>query len=130
MKKYNKGIPAVAYSWPSAVYITFNYKALVSLKGTGSVITLTTSASCGGILIDSNTILTAAHCIIDQISFSFNSFEYDYTVQANQFYPTTESMYTVYLGLYNRSNTNLDALPPPAIRMSISKITMVSFLYK
>ncbi len=55
---------------------------------------------CSGTLINQYTILTAGHCIIK--TFNYTS----YNIYTFPFYPTLESMFEIYVGLYNISNIN------------------------
>ena len=56
------------------------------------------------------------------INFTFNGKEHNYKIQANQFYPTFESMYTVYLGLQDFSD---DWYKSPVVEMSVIQIIKV-----
>lgn len=56
------------------------------------------SSSCGGTLIDSNVVLTVAHCLPTKASFIYNSVYYVKPIRPNSFYPTYSSMFSVYLG--------------------------------
>ena len=65
-----------------------------------------TGLRCTGTLIDWNTVLTAAHCIDFERVYSENGVNYKYRITPNEFYPTLESTYTVFLGLHNLSHFN------------------------
>ena len=84
------------YSWPSIAYIVWNY----AWNGTNG--TETDSAIFTGALINTQTILTDAHSI--QNITATDSGGNKSTVVTNAFYPTMESMFTVYLGVQNKSD--------------------------
>ncbi len=86
---------------------------------------MSTSANCSGTLIDEDTILTAGHCRLDKINFKFNGKEYDHQIEPNSFYPTYESMFSVYLGVHNKSMLN----KPPVVKMNIKKFILVYLIY-
>ena len=48
-----------------------------------------------GTLLDTRTVLTAGHCIVSRVVFTYYWNTYAFTVQTNSYYPTFESMYTV-----------------------------------
>ena len=96
-------------SWPSIAYLRWNYKARVQVND-GSYKNLSTGIACDGTLISRSLILTAAHCIPLSISlYDFNTGD-SYTVRVvpNEFYPTVGSMFSIYLGLHNKSSIALD----------------------
>ena len=66
--------------------------------------------SCAGTLINQRTVLTSASCIADD-TVTIDGVEY--LVRANSYYPTFESMFTVYMGAWDasviRNNEELDA---------------------
>jgi len=74
-----------------------------------------------GTLIDTQTILTAAHINLQNQSITSKN-GYTTTVTPNSFYPSIASMYTVYLGLQSLSN-----LTTATIRQA-SNIIMVRVL--
>ncbi len=59
------------------------------------------------------------------MDFTYNGNTYQGTVYTNSYYPTFSSMYTVYLGLQDRTvifNANIS----PAVGMSVSRIIKVN----
>jgi hypothetical protein len=112
-----------AHSWPSAVYISFNYEGYFFLEDVKRYIYVNRSRKflCGGTLIDKKTILTASHCIQTTVNLVFNRTEYTFPIAFNKLYPTLGSMYKVYLGVHNRS-TGFD---DETIRMDVSEVIMV-----
>lgn len=96
------GIEAIPGSWPSIAFIYFQYTFNYKLNG---LTYKTTRASfCGATLIDRQTVLTAAHCYVDQVSYTDNyGRQYIVDVVPNAYHKTIESAYTVYLGLHNNS---------------------------
>jgi plasminogen len=105
------GQKATAHSWPAAAYIKINYKTDLSLNGAlhrGYAV----EYSCGGTLVDRNTVITAAHCIIQTFDVNFSGFTFTFNVTANSYYPNLESMYTVYLGVHGV--THMDVEPTQA----------------
>ncbi|RNA16476.1 serine protease 27-like [Brachionus plicatilis] len=82
-------------SWPSIVYIQFKYYYLSSGN------TYSISTSCAGTLVNQDTVVTAAHCYNTELQLSDGS---TLTVSPNSYHATYESMYTVYLGLYDKSD--------------------------
>lgn len=112
------GIEAVPNSWPSAALVVFTYKNLAYISSLNVYVSINQAYSCGGILIDRNTLLTAAHCIQKNVRFIYNNLYYMTEVTTSSEFPTIESMYTVYLGVHDR--TKLDQ--SPAIRVSVKKV--------
>ena len=120
------GVEAVPYSWPSIIYLTFSYTRIVDF-GDGKATTYTFKSFCGGTIIDRKTILTAAHCIINTVYYTdVNGKLVRVRVEPNSFHPTIGSMYSVYVGLYDKSNIN--NLQYPAVKMSVDKVKRVSLL--
>lgn len=111
------GSDAANYSWPSLAYIYFEYGLDLKIPGRSDLF-YQISAWCGGSLIDRNTVLTAAHCISTSYEVSINGTKYAFNVTTNKYFPTMESMYTVYLGAYDLNN--LENAPTEAI--SVAKI--------
>lgn len=98
------------------VLIMFNYKFYLNLFGVYYLETV--AYMCGGTLVDSKTIVTAAHCYIDTLNYGFTQI----TIEPNEYYPTIESMYSVYLGVHNK-----DSIGQPASNISISSYKRVKF---
>lgn len=117
------GQEAVANSWPSMALIVFRYKFYYSVNGANFF--SETSSFCGGTLISRNTVLTASHCYMKRVEINYQSSSFPYDVKPNSFYPTYESMYTVYLGLHDShgvfDGSNIDS----GVAMSISSFTTV-----
>ena len=120
------GMQAVAYSWPSIVYLYFSYTRSVNIGG-GRTATYTFNSACGGTIIDRKTILTAGHCIVNTVDYT-DIYGNGQTapVVTNNYNPTIGSMYSVYVGLQDKSNLN--NLQYPAVKMSVNKVIRVSLL--
>ena len=92
-------------SWPSIVFIYFYYRAIINVNNQARIISQ--SSTCGGTLLDKTTVVTAAHCILNRISYrdpGTNQMNY-YTVVPNSFHPTYGSMYSVFLGIHGRPSS-------------------------
>jgi hypothetical protein len=91
----------VPNSWPSTAYIQLSYKRDEQDSKTNQTITVEYAGKCLGSLIDRQTVLTTSNCFPSGrrlISKTGNSTIYE-TVP-NKYYPTYESMITIYLGKY------------------------------
>ena len=114
------GSRATAGSWPSLAYIKWNYKASYFFE-TGDYLTYAFSASCGGTLIDRQTILTAAHCIPTTVDFTYADTTYTLLVTTNPYYPTVASMFSVYLGVQSLTGINMY----PVVKMNVANVIRV-----
>ena len=119
------GVEAVAYSWPSIVYINFNYTQLVYM-GNGFWKNYTFSHACAGSIIDRKTILTAGHCVTDSVTYTdLLGVKISIPINVNSFNPTLVSMYNVYVGMQDKSTIN--DLQYPAAKMTVNKVIRVSY---
>ena len=97
---YELGLrPEINNSWPSAVFITFQYKGYHNLTNSNVTTEVTFQSNCTGTLINSDTVLTAASCIVNYFDHWLNGTWYSISVEANECYPSIESMYTIYAGV-------------------------------
>ena len=65
-------------------------------------------------------------CIVKKVVFTHGIDDYEGDVNVNSYYPTIGSMYTVYLGLQDKSTIDKNGnVQGPAIKMSVSKVVVV-----
>jgi hypothetical protein len=105
--------------------VKFSYEQTFYLPKENVNVKFTFGGLCGASLIDTFTILTAAHCVSRIVYFTYNNVDYKGYVEPNKLYPSFESMYSVYLGLHDISmlkNKNKD----PVKKISVAKIIIVS----
>ena len=84
------GVEAVAYRWPAHVFIYLSMS--VSFRINGIDYTKDIESYCGGTLINSYTVLGAAHCIQKSTKALINNIEYTISFKVDA------SKYSVYAG--------------------------------
>jgi secreted trypsin-like serine protease len=122
------GIEATLFSWPSQVLIIKTIQGEYYVKNDGNVkkVAVSEQFMCGGTLINSYTVLTAAHCVSPTFSYALSGTDVDLTIRTNSKFPSFESMYTVYLGVFNKDFIMYGtAMPANVIKATISKIIRV-----
>ena len=117
------GETAEPKSWPSLVLVEVMYKADVLIES--SVINVDVAFLCAGSLIDRTTLVTAAHCIIRDFVYQFNDNLYTIPVEPNKYYPTVESMFKVYVGVFNMSSVDLNVLTSTTVFHSVKRVIVV-----
>ena len=109
---------AISYSWPAQVLIIQKISGRYQIPPrTGSFYQIEKSFMCGGTIINSYTILTAAHCINMNFEEDIGLNKYVIPV-ADPFEPT---QYSVYVGAYDLANR--DSLP--TVKMAVKKVIRV-----
>lgn len=93
------GVPVANNSWPASVYFIFDYANQVRVNG--SLIFITRRQSCGAVLINRRTIITAAHCIVENLEFFHNGAPYSIKVELNRFRSSWSEMYKVFIDSHN-----------------------------
>ncbi|CAF0998247.1 unnamed protein product, partial [Brachionus calyciflorus] len=92
------GIEAIRHSWPSMAFVKFNYKFNTSTSTRKNSVEESNSA-CGGTLLDQTTVITAAHCIPQEVySYQLSQF---IKVEPNSFHKTVATAYKIYLGAHD-----------------------------
>ena len=71
-------------------------------------------------------MLTAAHCIIDKIEYTYNTTQYTIPVEPNSFYPSLASMYRVFFGLHDKSQAYRKSIDPPASLSTVRRVLIHS----
>lgn len=114
------GVVAMPHSWPSIAYIQFSYRLNTEINNE------TYTSNCTGVLIDHNTVLTAAHCIPTKAKFRHNGQLYTIGVSLNSHYPTLESMLSVYLGVQDYTELAGDMIQFPIVRKGVKSVVKVN----
>ena len=92
---------------------------------TGSYYQISKSYICGGTLINSFTVLTAAHCV--ETEFSHDVGFSSYTVNVKN--PFDASQYSVYVGAFDVSFLSYGGVPAfPTVKMAVRKVIRVSLI--
>lgn len=108
------------------VFIVFRYKT--DMPYNGKIVPIDKTEYCTGTLINDNTVLTAASCLINSFTYKINDTELNIQVEPNAYTPSVPSMFTVYLGVSNKSAA-LNMLDiTPGYNVSVSRIIMVIYL--
>ena len=133
-------------SFPSMVYLEYRYRKDVTLPNK-TIISLKFQSSCGGTLIYNQNyqifyfhskfscffflkgtlikvksvycVISAAHCFPKSVKMNGKY----YTVETNNFYPTMESMISVYLGVHNNKHLTNNSRH----LVSVSHLVVVGF---
>ena len=90
----------------------------------GIIYNVERSLSCGGTIIDESTILSAAHCFKFKLEIEHIGDTYEFDPVPNEYYPTFESMFTVYVGMHKKTEMTTN----PSTKKSVRKIVIV-FLF-
>ena len=117
----------VPSSWPSIGLLVFTYFTEYAIvNGRNISINHTASGLCSCVLIDRLTILTAANCIKNNATVSVDGKSLNIPTALNEYFPTTESMYTVQLS-FNKYTDDYDPIKRHYIqKIPVEKIIIVS----
>lgn len=115
------GIPSVPNSWPSQVLIVMDYVGLYRIGW--FTLPVSQRSVCSGTLITPKVVMTAAHCISTSMSYNYMGNQLTLPISPNRYYPTWESMFTIYAGVNDISFLSSNQLLPPTGKaMNVSKI--------
>ena len=111
------GLEAEPYSWPAQILIENRITGKYQVSG--KIVNIDKSFTCGGTLINSVTVLTAAHCITTEFQYLFNGVFHQIKVD-NPFDP---NQFTLYAGAFD-----LERLGSfPTQKLSVKKVIRVSY---
>ena len=117
------GLEAVPHSWPSSTFIRFKYRTNWYVGE--RLIREDREYVCGGFLVDRGTVVTAAHCIADEVSVEVDSKAVNIKVVPNIYFPTVGSMYKVYLGLHSTEGLADGPVKSPGAQVLVKQIIRV-----
>ena len=108
--------------------IVFNYKYSLQVPFGRQLIPI--KIICGGTLINPRVVMTAGHCIPSSVVYSYYGYPMTLPVLPNAYYPTLESMLSVYSGVHDISFVlNGETPSPPGLLSTVSSINVVSILF-
>lgn len=99
------GVPTVPYSWPWQVSIGINFYYIPTADNENPQ-WVNVTHFCGGVLISSFNVLTAAHCLQNKKVFVQST---PVNLQVNSFHKTYESIFIIYIGVYNQDIDKLNS---------------------
>jgi Trypsin len=83
-----------------------------------------TGFACGGTLVGRDIVVSAAHCISKSFDYTYKGKTYTIPIAPNSYYPTWESMFTMYLGGHDVSQVPA-TVTPPMIRRNVLSVIIV-----
>lgn len=100
--------------------IIFQYKANIQVRN--NIVRVDREFLCGGFLVDRTTVVTAAHCITEEIEVNVGTQSYTIKVVPNNFFPTQGSMFKVFLGIHNNQGALHGGDVSPGVRAVVSQV--------